>query len=381
MPQKKAKTTLVTEDELIDAVTTKVKESMKEELDVHFGRFERALERTAGPEPSDQPGPAQPPQPEHIDPPHQGNENTTGNGFIPPAVDPHSTLPAFPAVPAAQQQTPLLQAQPTHPRMRQPQPPATSVVNNNNSTWDSWFTSSRPIDAYQGASTSAPFNTKAAYDAVIDAQVCHIMENTQHQLKGTVASKKFPYNHVTQGPKKRKLTFNTITLAEHIFGIFCMLDDHDVDPAIKPNLVAHMREVSEDASEFEWSNVKHWSEEVFSLVADRRLPEGWNSATRIQMLRTGMARVEAARLSIHKDNTNSIARKFQPNNMQADNLRGGPPCQDYNSANGCQLQSGHMLHGKRQVHVCAYCLENTAAIQPHSEHFCRTKQKHSNYHF
>lgn len=380
MPNKRPKTTLVTEDELVEAVTTRVKDSMKEDLDLRFGRFERALERIAGPERPEQPTQTQPPQSGQQDiNQHASNIDTSEQGHFPPRADAQSTLTGFVNLPEAPRQTPLDQAQGARPRMRQPQAAAASAVNNNKDTWDQWFTSSRPIDAYQGASTSAPFNTKAAYDAVIDAQVRHIMENTQHQLKGTVTSKKFPYEYVTRGPEKKKLSFNTVTLAEHLLGIFCMLDDPDTNPAIRPNLVAHMREIVEDAAEFEWStNVRRWSEEVFSLIADRRLPDGWNSTARIQNIRTGMSRVEAARLTTHKE---GVARRFQPNNMQGDNLRGGPPCQDFNSANGCHLQSGHMLHGKRQVHVCSYCLANTAAVHPHSEHFCRTKQKHNNYHF
>lgn len=236
----------------------------------------------------------------------------------------------------------------------------------------------RPIAAYQSAANTAPFNTKSAYDAVIDAQVRHIMESTPHQLKGTVPHGKFPYNYVTRDPEKKKLSFNTLTLAEHIYGIFCMIEDPEVDPAIKPNLLAHMREVAEDSCEFEWStNVRRWSEEVFNLIAERRLPQGWNATTKIQNLRTGMSRAESARLAAHKDLPHN-RRQFSTN-QQTETLRGGPPCSAYNSSAGCHLQSGHMLQGKRQVHVCSYCLVNIAAAHPHSEAQCRTKQRHAQH--
>lgn len=381
MPAKKAKTTLVTEDQLIEAVTSKVKESMKEELDTRFGQFERALERLTGPErPPQNPLPLQ--QHDTQAPPTESGNTapaTTGPAHL--DVEPHSTFNAFPiaAPPTAPAQTPLAAPQQVnHQRMRQPAATATSGVNNNTSTWDHWFTPARPMAAYQGAAAAAPFNTRSAYDAVIDAQVRHIMESTPHQLTGTVTAKKYPFNYVTRGPEKKKLSFNTLTLAEHIFGLFCMIDDPEIDPATRPNLVAHMREVAEDASEFEWPNVRRWSEEVFSLLADRRLTDGWGDKARIQNLRTGMSRIDAARLHFHKDNN---PRRFPSSANQSDNLRGGPPCQDFNGPNGCNLQSGHMMHGRRQVHVCAYCLNNTAAVHPHSEQVCRTKQKHSNYHF
>lgn len=235
------------------------------------------------------------------------------------------------------------------------------------------MSSTRPLGAYQGASAATPFNTRAAYDAVIDAQVRHIMENTPHQLKSTVPVGKFTYKYVTCGPEKKKLGFNSVTLAEHVFGIFCMIDDPEVDPSIKPHLITHMKEVAQDACEFEWStNIRRWSEEVFDLVAERRLPDGRNSTARIQNLRTGMSRAEGARLPAQKESYN---RRYNNSNSQPDNLRGGPPCKDFNSNAGCLLQSGHMLHGRRQIHVCAYCLVNNAAAHPHPKAYCLTKQK------
>lgn len=264
--------------------------------------------------------------------------------------------------------------------MRYPAAPAASGINNNNPTWEAWMSTNRPIASYQSAAAAAPFNTKAAYDAVIDAQVRQIMENTPHQLKGNMPHGKFPFNYVTRGPEKKKLSFNTLTLAEHIYGIFCMIDDPGVDPAVKPHLIAHMREVAEDSCNFEWStNVRRWSEEVFDLVAENRLPQGWNTTARIQNLHTGMSMAEGARLYTQRDPA-TTRRQFNPNH-QADNLRGGLPCRDYNSPTGCQLQSGHMLQGKRQIHVCSYCLPNTATAHPHSEAHCRTKNKHGAHHF
>lgn len=85
----------------------------------------------------------------------------------------------------------------------------------------------------------------------IDAQVRHILEATPHHLKGNLPYD-FPYNNVTRGPEKRKLSFNSVTLAEHINGMFCMLDDSRLDSAVKSYLIGHMKEVAEDATEFEW---------------------------------------------------------------------------------------------------------------------------------
>lgn len=54
MPQKKNNTTLVTEDELMEAVTNRVTDNMKKESDLRFANFEKLFERLAQP-PAPQP--------------------------------------------------------------------------------------------------------------------------------------------------------------------------------------------------------------------------------------------------------------------------------------------------------------------------------------
>lgn len=382
MPTKKAKTTLVTQDELVETVTGLVTEGIKDDLEARFTKFERALERLAGPD-NNTPATATGPQPtteaqtSETIPDVSSDSNQNINTSI--HVNSQSTLGGFAAPTAGTLtgQTPYFQAAPTAPlRMPHPAPgPSASDVNINTATWAPWFGQQQRVNPCF-VPPRPHFQTGAYHDMSLEAQVRHIMDSTPHQLKGTVTQGFFPFKFVTRGPEKKKLSFNTLTLAEHIFGMFCMLDEPDFDPGLKPYIVAHMREVAEDASEFEWPNVRRWSEEVFNLVAERRLPQGWGSAQKIQNLRTEMSRVDSARLASHKDFPN---KKFAGNAGQHDNLRGGPPCQNYNSSQGCPLQSGHMLNGKRQVHVCSYCLSNIAAVHPHPESHCRTKQRHASH--
>lgn len=104
-----------------------------------------------------------------------------------------------------------------------------------------------------------------------------------------------------------------------------------------------------------------------------------------------MSRVDSARLFTAKDQRDQreqreqrdqgSARRYPAVTHHNDLLRGGPPCKDFNSAQGCTMQLGHSLHGKKQIHVCSYCLLNTAAAHPHSEANCRTKQRHASSHF
>lgn len=152
-----------------------------------------------------------------------------------------------------------------------------------------------------------------------------------------------------------------------------------------------MEQIVEDEQEFDWDlGVRRWSEEIFSRVAQNRLPFGWHSRNDIQMLRLTMSRAAPLKLSnqMPSGHTNAnqqfirepAVRRPQQSayHNQQEILKGGPPCPTFNSGKGCQLPSGHISNGKRMVHVCSFCLLNTSAANAHPEAQCRNKVRLAN---
>lgn len=375
----------------MEAVTTRVSENIRLELDQRFTNFERIFERMAPPAPAPEPintqaekQPAEAPTP--TQPQTRSTRSVTGQEGD--AINHHS-LSSFQDPSLASRQLPARTPTATITREApglaasrpEVQPPTNVNNNNNNATWSAWLAMQQPFSSQRSALPGLMPGPSHHMDGSLEDQERYIMETTPHQLAGNVPSGgyRFPYKYVTRGPEKRRLNFNTVTLAEHFWGMFRMLDDQCTDPAIKPALLSHMKEVAEDACEYEWNtHVCRWSEEVFSMVAENRLPDGWKSVSRIQNLRTGMSRVDGARLSAPKDTSQ---KRFSAQPHVSDNLKGGPPCPGFNSSQGCTLQSGHLSNGVKQLHICSYCLANTAATHPHPESRCRTKQRHAAAHF
>lgn len=370
----------------MDAVTARVTENIRQEFDQCFSRFEEAIERIAAPREDPQPSPVRTrkrPAEIEIDSQPPATKAPVQDPLDVQRSQPHSSIHDYvPATATRSGQT--LQSRDTRDFARldtsRPEVPRTTVteVNNNNPTWNAWWAMQQPfLSAYAYAASPGAYNEHS--EPSLETQVRQIMETTPHQLKGNVPIGYFPYKYVTRGPEKKRLSYNTVTLPEHIFGMFRMLNDVNTDPLIKPHLLAHMKEVAEDACEFEWSShVCRWSEEVFTQVLEKRLPAGWDSTARIQNLRTGMSRVDSARITLGKE---PAQRRFGTQQHNSEPHRGGPPCTAFNVAQGCTLQSGHLLNGVKQIHVCSYCLTNTAAAHPHSETRCRTKQRHAASHF
>lgn len=183
-------------------------------------------------------------------------------------------------------------------------------------------------------------------DPQLEAQVQNVLLNTASTLaKGNVHSGLFPHKYVARGPEKKKMGLNALTAIEYIGGIFKMIKDPVVPAKIKPYLYSHMEEIVEDAADYDWQTaVRPWSEEIFTLMADGRLPEGWVSHQKIQMLRMTISRASTAKLNGQGAYFNAPQpRQRQPpaaagGSQPNESLRGGSPCINFNSPQGCAFQ-------------------------------------------
>ena len=229
--------------------------------------------------------------------------------------------------------------------------------------------------------TYAP--TQDTIDPNIDDQVRSILETTAHHLVAKGKKGIYPHNHVFKGPKKEKSSLGELSLAEHAWGIMRIIESDKTPADIKPHLVTHLDEVLEDARDFSWPNVRRWSEEIFALVAESRLKGGWANDNRIQMLRMSMSRVaphtSAGAISGQSKSQSSAGRPHPQSATTTTELKGGPPCKEYNAGN-CTLQSGHIVDSFRRPHICSYCLTQLSSIHQHPEKECRIKARQVSTH-
>lgn len=170
---------------------------------------------------------------------------------------------------------------------------------------------------------------------------------------------------------------NSLTISDHCWAIFRMIRDEAVPAEIKPYLYTHVELVLEDSGTYNWQTaVRPWSNEVFSRVAEGRFTNGWASHNEIQLLRISISQPSTAKLGNAQEVNQQGRAAQQPYNN--DHLKGGPPCINFNAQKGCNLQSGHIVNGQKLLHICAFCLFNSAVARPHSEYHCRNKQRQAN---
>lgn len=253
-------------------------------------------------------------------------------------------------------------------------------------------------NAWPGWSIPTDFSTRTTMDYNPHSTVSHsafdqddveqrvqdILASTASNLsRGNVKPGAYPFKYVLRGPERQKVSINSVSLSEQLWGLVCMIRDPKIDPAIRPYLNSHMLEIIEDSCEFEWESVRRWSEEVFTLINENRLPGGWSAVPRIQMLRMTISRSPMhkqypPRLFPQRDQS----RQQQVSHPQpSESNRNGPPCTAYNSPSGCPLPTGHVVNGRKAQHVCTFCLYNSCSAYTHPEVQCRNKNKYAGHHF
>lgn len=126
---------------------------------------------------------------------------------------------------------------------------------NINNPWAAW-SAAQPCPSHSSGFEFTPLTAanNPLYDNQVDLQVKHILASSVHNLaKGNVHSGIFPFKHVLRGPEKVQAQINSVTLSEHLWGIFRIIYNPKVDPAIKPELMRHMEQIVED-EQGDWSS-------------------------------------------------------------------------------------------------------------------------------
>ena len=143
-------------------------------------------------------------------------------------------------------------------------------------------------------------------------------------------------------------------------------------------MFTHLEYLNEDAINYEWSDVRAWSEEICTLVAEGKV--AWSDEYRIDILRlklsqegrrkTAPTQTSTGRSDKTDVTSNDIIYHLNPELKAA---KPGPPCKAYN-AGTCSYSSDHVTNGYRQLHVCGHCLSAKCLFWPHAEKGCRTKE-------
>ena len=147
------------------------------------------------------------------------------------------------------------------------------------------------------------------------------------------------------------------------------------------HLLTHLHQLATMASHWDWYTCRQWSETVFIMIADGRLPQGWEDTYAIKDVQR-----DVCSLGTRIDNPKNSGHDKKYDGRAADNRNGGEysrpehnkdvvgkPCQQWNAGNDCSFTTSHGLQLDRKCHLCA-CTSLTVRRQtPTLRRFARTK--------
>ena len=208
-----------------------------------------------------------------------------------------------------------------------------------------------------------------------------LQERVAHLVSAQLApphlngKKLYAHSYVRRGIKKSRTNLGELTLAEYNLGFIRLIHSREVDPADRPYMFQHLQHINEDATVYEFSDVRAWSEEVCGLVAEGDLT--WDEHYTIDLLRLKMSQRNhkgaASADAVHKPSDGSIGDLLAdfPADIRA--ARPAPPCRQFNVGN-CTHKTHHTVNGYRTLHICSSCIYFKCLYFPHPEKDCKSKE-------
>ena len=214
-------------------------------------------------------------------------------------------------------------------------------------------------------------------DADLSTRVATLLSAGLAPLAHSTGKKHFAHSFIARGNKRSRTTLGDLSIPEYSTGFIRLINHHDTPTQNKPDMFRHLEHVNEDAIIYEWEDVRAWSEEICTLVAESKLR--WSDEYRIDILRLKLSQRNPKSDSISTPQAASKDKKeaatgdvSYPLSNELRAAKPGPPCKHYN-AGTCAHSSDHVINGYRQLHICAHCLSTKCMFWPHGEKGCRTK--------
>ena len=243
----------------------------------------------------------------------------------------------------------------------------------------------RPDRPADGRSPLDPLNARLPPQSRYYSQNLHDLEDSEelqermaHLLTPilaplhTTGKNTYAHSHVVRGVKKTKTNLGELTLAEYNYGFIRLMNTRDTPTSDRSHMFKHLEAVNQDAASYEWVDVRHWSEEVCSLISVGDLT--WDNSYQIDLLRLKFSQMRRG-AGAQGERTNAEPGALDalvdiPADVRA--ARPAPPCRHYNSGT-CTHATHHVQNGYRYLHICSFCILHKCSYFPHSEKDCRSK--------
>jgi len=156
--------------------------------------------------------------------------------------------------------------------------------------------------------------------------------------------------------------YQDLSVQEFVAGYLASLEVSQESPEVRDKMLAHLKELMQDAADFPWANVRNFHAVLLHQFEMGRM--SWRDDGRIQQLRRTYAQMFRGPQAAETSKTG------HPKGQ----TKGPAFCLSYQRG-ACKYTTDHETTRGKVRHVCAYCFTVTGNTFPHAESDCNRKAK------
>ena len=152
----------------------------------------------------------------------------------------------------------------------------------------------------------------------------------------------------------------------------------------------HMHNLAMMACEWDWCTCRLWSERIFDMIDDGRLPHAWSDHYAVKDIQrdayavgsriaqpkraNGSRHAQTAPTATHS-NAHTTASGNHDGRQEFNRETDGKPCSPWNWGSECGFNASHGEGQEKKVHVCAWCANKNRRANVHKEKECLNKKR------
>ena len=197
--------------------------------------------------------------------------------------------------------------------------------------------------------------------------------------KGIPASYVFPFEVVDRGEEGKTIKKGDASKDEYILGLIRLQSSPDFPRDSVPELIQHLESVLQDNCVIPWPVVRRYSEDIFTRIADGRLPKGWKDPVALQGVRLEALAIMQHLLPQAQTQNRHNNQRFpsEPRNPY-DKATSGTPCmvwnRDVERCTKAEKGESHTIGTNKYAHICGYCANVRHIVAAHPESRCYSKR-------
>ena len=202
-----------------------------------------------------------------------------------------------------------------------------------------------------------------------------------------------PHKYVIRGNKGEKISMDDASWAEYFAALSRMVKDRALPSSWRDHLQEHIHQLATMATVRDWPTCRQWSEAVFTMISDGRLPYGWEDqyaikdvqrdacvvGTRVNVKNPGKQNASdvVSKRSDYGNGATSTTRQNKGDYVRHEYTKenDGVPCYQWNWGTECGNNTSHGVHPDRKCHLCSWCATKYGKANVHPEKACQNKRR------